>query len=137
MQDTTAIIQGQDTRHVIGRVGSGNMKLTELDSKLDTDTKLNFDVVDDLHVFMRNDPMFYRKCYYPTMCSISDNVSEMHGKNLAKVLMPMIDKAAEGYCKRFNLGRSSNDVISLEDRKSIARKIASEEMPRIREGEYK
>ena len=31
------------------------------------ETKLNFDIVDDAVVFMRNDPQFYRKKYYPTV----------------------------------------------------------------------
>lgn len=31
------------------------------------DDKLPFDVVDDVCVFMRNDPMFYRKSFFPAI----------------------------------------------------------------------
>ena len=31
------------------------------------DDKLPFDVVDDVAIFMRNDPMFYRKSLFPAI----------------------------------------------------------------------
>ena len=34
--------------------------------------ELPFDVVEDAIVFMRNDPMFYRKQYYPTVTKLAD-----------------------------------------------------------------
>jgi hypothetical protein len=36
----------------------------------------NFDLVDDTSFYMRNDPMFYRKQYFPAMASMAD----MHSK---------------------------------------------------------
>ena len=111
------------------------VKLVELHNA-DDEFKPSFDVVDDVHVFMMNDPMFYRKQYYPTMCNIADKFEKTQGKDIGKILMPMIDKGCGAYCKKFNLGKDPSKIISLDDRKEIARKIASEEIPRIREGEY-
>ena len=39
------------------------MRLNEFTDK----EELPFDVVDDTLVFMRNDPVFYRKFYYPAV----------------------------------------------------------------------
>ena len=111
------------------------MKLDDLDKPFDN--SLNFDVVDDLHVFMRNDPMFYRKQYYPTMCGISDRIEKMDSPEMVKLLMPMVDKAAKIYCKKFKLGKDDSDLIKLKDRQNLVKKISSEELPRIRKGDYK
>lgn len=111
------------------------MRIDEVATPISDD--LPFNIVDDLHVFMMNDPMFYRKQYYPTMCTMSDHPKRCQGKGLKKLLMPMIDKAADSYCKKFDLGRDSAKIIKLQDRLDLAKKIASDEMPRIRNGEYK
>ena len=129
----------QDHAHLrdIGRAVSGNtMKLYELHNA-DDQFKPSFDVVDDVHVFMINDPMFYRREYYPTMCNIADKFDTTQGKDIGKMLMPMIDKGCGEYCRKFNLGSDPSKLISLGDRKEIATKIVSNEMPRIKEGEYK
>jgi len=75
--------------------------------------ELPFNIVDDLHAFMTNDTMFYRKEYYPTMCDISDNTDKMKDNALAKVIMPMIYKAAKIYCKKVKLGKDDSDLIKL------------------------
>lgn len=112
------------------------MKLYEFHNA-DDQFKPSFDVVDDVHVFMMNDPMFYRKEYYPTMCKIADKFDKTQGKGLGKLLMPMIDRGCGAYCKKFNLSSDPSKLIGLDDRKQIAKKIASEEIPRMREGDYK
>ena len=39
-------------------------------------TEPNFDLIDDTSFYMRNDPEFYRKEYFPAMARIAD----MHSK---------------------------------------------------------
>ena len=48
------------------------MKINEFNNQQD-DYRPNFDLVDDICIFMRNDPMFYRKSYFPMV----NNMSEM------------------------------------------------------------
>ena len=98
--------------------------------------KLNFDIVDDLHIFMRNDPMFYRKEYFPCMCEMSKCLGEDQF-NPAKYVLPLNSKGLNHYCKKYNLAKFPDEILSLEDRKNLAHKIMSEEMPAIREGDYK
>jgi len=58
------IIQDHVLRHVTGHVGSGNMKINEFaDIDPTKENDLGFDVIGDMQVFMKNDPMFYRKQY--------------------------------------------------------------------------
>jgi len=113
------------------------MKLFELDNKLEPN-ELKFDIVDDLHIFMRNDPTFYRKNYYPAMCSLGDCYESSDIKKTAsKLIFPLIDEAAKSYCKKFDISRNPMDFFTLEDKKNLAKKIYSEEMPAIRKGDYK
>ena len=99
------------------------------------DTKLNFDIIDDAVVFMRNDPVFYRKKYFPTISNMADNVRG--GKEIDRsVLGSMVDSGINSYCKKFNIGRGPADVFTNEDRTSIIEKICSEELVEIEKGSY-
>ena len=106
------------------------MRLDELSHN--DENNLNFDIVDDMHVFMKNDPMFYRKEYYPTMCSIPKKAN----KQTKKVLMSLVNKAAKIYCKKYNIPLDAHELIGLDKRRDLITKIQSEEMPRISAGEY-
>jgi hypothetical protein len=110
------------------------MKINEFAQR--DDFKLPFDIVDDLHVYMRNDPMFYRKDYYPTMTRISDLTKAKKKVDPHKEFTPMIDKACESYCTKFDIARDPSEVFSENDRKALVSKIYSEEIEGIRKGEY-
>jgi len=100
------------------------------------DDSLPFDVVDDVAIFMRNDPLFYRKEFYPTIIRIKG----MHDKNKQidpqKELFPVIGRAVESYCKRFQISKKPNELLSDEEKKNLVDKIYSEEMTNIRKGVY-
>jgi hypothetical protein len=100
------------------------------------DFKLPFDIVDDLHVYMRNDPMFYRKNYFPAMTRIADLTKNNKKVDPHKEFTPMIDSAIQSYCKKFDLGRDPSDIFSEDDRKALVSKIYSEEIESIRRGDY-
>jgi len=99
--------------------------------------KLNYDVVDDVAVFMRNDPMFYRKQFFPAVSKMAD----MHraGKPLvqADCLGEMVERALEAYCNKYKIASMPDEVFTNEDRSCIMDKIFSEEMEQIKKGEYK
>lgn len=99
------------------------------------DMKLPFDVVDDAVVFMRNDPMFYRKQYFPAVSKVADQFRA--GKDPDKsVLGSMVDSGINSYCKKFNIARKPADIFTMEDREAILSKIFSEELKEIEGGAY-
>jgi hypothetical protein len=110
------------------------VKITEFTQR--EDFKLPFDIVDDLHVYMKNDPMFYRKSYYPTMVKIAELTKNKKAIDAHKEFTPMIDSACESYCSKYDIARDHSDVFSENDRKALVNKIYSEEIEGIRQGEY-
>ena len=100
------------------------------------DFKLPFDIVDDLHVYMRNDPIFYRKEYFPTMTRLSDLSKSNKEIDAHKEFTPMVDRACESYCAKYDIARQPSDVFSEDERKALIAKIYSEEIESIRRGEY-
>lgn len=111
------------------------MKINEFHEPIDS--KLPFDVVEDVVVFMRNDPQFYRKSFFPAVARVAD----LHraGKSIDKneCLGDMVERALEGYCKKFNVAKMPDEVFTNEDRDQIIDKVFSEEMEEIQKGEYK
>jgi len=109
------------------------VKINEFHQPVNTD--LHFDIVDDASVYMKNDPMFYRKEYFPLM----SKMAEMHsqGKNIKRnILMPMVEKGIDNYCNKF-LNRPSDEIFKQPDRDALIDKLFSEEMEQIKKGEYK
>ena len=110
------------------------VKIVEFSESINTDFK--FDLVDDASFYMRNDPKFYRKQYYPCMARMADKHSE--GSKLNRdMVMDLIEKGIESYVRKFNLGKTSEDVFKQPDRDALIDKIFSEEMDQIKQGEYK
>lgn len=130
------IIQDQEQRHAIGAVVSGdNMKINEFHDPIDS--KLPFDVVDDVVVFMRNDPQFYRKSFFPAVAKVADLHRAGKPLDKNKCLGDMVERALEGYCNKFKIAKLPDEIFTNEDREAIINKIFSEEMEEIKKGEYK
>ena len=100
------------------------------------DDKLPFDVVDDVAVYMRNDPMFYRKSFFPAMKKLSGIIGNGKTVDPNKALGPLVDKACEGYCNSYDINRTPADLLTIDDRKALISKLFSEEVENIRKGEY-
>lgn len=101
------------------------------------DTSPNFDLVDDASFYMRNDPEFYRKEYFPAMSSIADMHSRGKKLNPRKSLGDMVDKGCTSYCTKYNLAKHPEEVFSQEHRDALVDKLFGEEMEHIKKGEYK
>jgi len=101
------------------------------------DDQMPYDLVDDLVIFMRNDPKFYRKNYFPTMAKASDMHSKGSNIDPVTLMMPMVDKACNSYCKQYNIPKSPDRLFKAEDRKSACNKVYEEELPFIEKGEYR
>jgi|AntDeeMinimDraft_6_1070357.scaffolds.fasta_scaffold03036_4 hypothetical protein len=98
--------------------------------------ELPFDVVEDLFVFMKNDPMFYRRVYFPMMSKIADAMSNNKNVDFEKALRPVIEKAVEVYAKKFDLPPSTKKMFTDESRSNLINRIRDEETQNIEQGDY-
>ena len=110
------------------------MKIIEF---AETNTELPFNVVEDVVVFMRNDPQFYRKSFFPAFSKIADMHRAGKPINQNECLGGMVEDALSQYCKKFNIANLPDEVFNNDDRQSIIDLIFSEEMEQIKNGEYK
>lgn len=99
-------------------------------------SNLNFDHIDDASVFMKNDAMFYRKHYFPTFSKVADMKRAGQEIDPQKMIMPMIEKGLESYCKKYELADLPDQIFNGEDRMAILDRLFSEEMDLIEKGEY-
>ena len=135
MQDIIAIIQAQEQKQDIGLAGSGNMKLKEFtDIDLDKKNDIGYDIVDDLKCHMRDDPMFYRKLYYPCMAQLKDSYDK--GDHNFTGVAEMVEKAIHHYCKKYDLIQSPTELLTKEDKDALIQEIYNEELEEVKKGEY-
>jgi len=111
------------------------MKLFELDDRKDNDVPFN--VVDDLAIFMRNDPMFYRKTFFPAMADASDKIERDESIDPSVFIKLIVNKGVNSYCKKFIKDKRPEDIFTKEDIDGCCKKIQAEEMPNIKKGMYK
>ena len=87
--------------------------------------------------FLRNDPQFYRKVYFPMISGMAE-CYEQQGKFDAQAdLYPVVDQGIKVYVTRFKLAKTPGEIFTSEERKAVAKKIWQEEMGEIRKGPYK
>ena len=97
---------------------------------------LGFNVIEDLCQHMRNDPIFYRKMYYPTMATMQDKLKKGEPIDQRQHMEPMVDKACQHYCSKYDILKRPEELLSDEDKTAIIEKIYGDEMEMIRDGEY-
>lgn len=110
------------------------MKINEFFKQ--SNNELGFDIVDDTIFFMRNDPMFYRREYYPAVAKIADMHRAGRKYDISEILSPCIEKAMIAYCKKYNIARNPEEIFTENDRNIIMQTIHSEELSQINKGEY-
>jgi hypothetical protein len=107
------------------------VEFTHADNK-----ELPFDVVEDAIVFMRNDPMFYRKQLFPAILRIKGMYDNEIKINPNEVFGSIIDKALGSYCRKFNIMKRPDELLGDDERTALVHKLHSEEMTNIRNGAY-
>ena len=109
------------------------MRIDEFTNK--DNTNIPFNVIDDVCIFMRNEPMFYRKQFFPLLASMSDKLKA--NKPITKeMLAPVVEKALNVYCNKFSLPFTPEEILSKSDKESLIQKLFDEEMPNIKKGIY-
>ena len=110
------------------------MNIDDIHGKL-KQNDLSYDIVDDAQVYMKNDPMFYRKQTYPAMCAVQKAVQN-GGKYNKKDLLPMIDKAIESYCTEFKIPKRPADMLTDAEKMECVSRLLRGEVENFRNGEY-
>jgi hypothetical protein len=93
----------------------------------------SYDPVNDLLVFCRNDNNFYTKHYYPCMAKLSD-LRDMKKTLKKSHVLPMLKSGIEQYCDKYDIDK---DVFDKGVVSRILETLMKEEMPQIRNGEYR
>ncbi len=109
------------------------MKINELVDPQNFNAE-EYDVKEDLIFFMNNDPDFYRKFYYPSMCKMKLHVDRGDEFNTSK-FMPLIKHAYEEYKVKFPV-KNIDSNLSEEDLLDISSKIYETELENISNGHY-
>ena len=128
------IIQDLDIKLDTGHVERGNMRLDEIGISLQKD--IDFDLVEDALVFMRNNPMFYRKDYYPTVAKMADMHRGGSSYDPDSILSPMVTRGINSYCKEYKLANMPDDIFHEDHRRRLLNKIREEELKQIEKGDY-
>jgi len=111
------------------------MRLYEIASLPNTND-IKFDLVEDALIFMRNDPMFYRKEYFPTIAKMADMHRSNSSYDADSILSPMVTKGINSYCKKYKLANMPDDIFHQDHRQRLVNKIREEELKQIQKGEY-
>lgn len=99
--------------------------------------QMNYDVVEDTIIFMKNDPMFYRKEFFPAINKIAEIVRAGKTINKNQHLTPMIEKGCDAYTSRYHQGKTSEEIFTPQDRSDLMQSIYSTAIEEIDKGEYK
>jgi len=104
------------------------MKLHEfMDITQNTDKPvLPFDIVDDIVHYIENDPLFYRKKFFPVLEKLKMLKKKHKHVDYKKILKPVVDSAIVTYCNKFKLG-SPEYIIDKEDIMHIIEKLYENE----------
>jgi hypothetical protein len=99
------------------------------------DEKLPFDVSEDLIIFMRNDPMFYRKQLYPKLLDVQEAVKN-GGKFRKKDLLPVIERAIQEYITKFNIKKLPEELLNDSEKLGCIDKLLADEKENFKKGIY-
>lgn len=96
--------------------------------------EIPFDIIEDLKVFMRNDPMFYRKEYLPCMCSLQDKIKNKE-KDYRSILGPMVEKACSLYNAKYDITKKDK-LLSNDQYQECMASIMNDESKALHNGAY-
>lgn len=93
--------------------------------------KLDFDPLDDLAFFVRNDPEFYRREYYPLVAKLDDYTRA--GKRCKDTaFLPCLKKAVKIYIKKYNIPGDVKAIFKNDSLEELSQKMFREELDNIK-----
>ena len=90
--------------------------------------KPDYDVASDLLIFMRNDPMFYRKNFFPAIDKYKENTKD------TAPLENMVKRGLGQYCNKFQIENPVEEMMGEGDIQDLVRTIIADEMEDLEEG---
>ena len=90
--------------------------------------KPDYDVPSDLLIFMRNDPMFYRKNFFPAVEEYKENTKD------TAPLENMVKRGLGEYCNKFKIENPKEELMGEGDIIDLVRTIIADEMEELEEG---
>ena len=90
--------------------------------------KPDYDVPSDLLIFMRNDPMFYRKNFFPAIDKYKQDTKD------TSPLENMIKLGLGQYCNKFQIENPPEELMGDGDIQELVRTIIADEMEELDEG---
>jgi hypothetical protein len=97
--------------------------------------ELPYNVVEDLAIFMRHDPQFYRRQLYPEMLNVRE-ATKNGGKYNKRNMMSVIEKAINEYIKKYEILKRPEELLSDGEKMECISKILKDEMEMLRKGDY-
>jgi hypothetical protein len=92
----------------------------EIEQQLEV-PKIDYNIAEDLLTFMRNNPLFYRREYFPTI----DDFKQDRNK---QTLMPMIKKGLHAYCDAYKLPHDRKTLLGKADIDEIVTAIMNDDL---------
>lgn len=83
--------------------------------------KIDYNIAEDLLTYMRNNPLFYRREYFPT-------IEDFKQSRNTKSLMPMIRKGLHAYCDEYKLPHDRNKLLGHGDIDEIITAIMRDDL---------
>jgi len=83
--------------------------------------KPEYDVKEDLKVYIRNDPMFYRKSFFPAFEDYKKNKK-------TQVISDMVQNGLKNYCAKFELPFAPNELLTKEDITTVVSELIKDEL---------
>jgi hypothetical protein len=83
--------------------------------------KPDWNVGEDLLVFMRNDPMFYRKTLFPA-------VEDYKANNDKKIIIRVVKKGLNNYCNKFNIQNPVEELMNDRDILEVVKNIIMQDV---------
>lgn len=85
------------------------MKIFELFNQSENESKLDFDLKDDLIFFMNNDPEFYRKDFHPFLNKYNRHCDA--GRQVgSRAFFPLVKRAYEAYQNKFQVEELESEL---------------------------
>ena len=85
--------------------------------------RFDFDVADDVHQFMINDPMFYRRTYFPAVTKMCGQHKKGVEIDPSTTLRPIILNACKQYVEKFGINADSESLLDETEIELLATKI--------------
>lgn len=100
-----------------------------------TEGPLPWDVVEDLMVYMQNEPNFYRRKMYPALLDVQSIVRK-GGKFNKKKLVPIVDEAIRSYIKKYEIKKRPEELLNDREKMDCIDRILKNEAENFRKGLY-